>query len=132
MSRISRLSGAILAETEGQYFLIGDLKEPCDFTANGFEPPGDIQATVHPYIQLSPTRTIALANPVLKLESEGEELAKTLAERLIIQRNGSVSDRLWRMIVHGHEGSNEIDARWLTEVPTHLWQIVRDNVLKCS
>ena len=132
MSRVSRLAGAILAETEGRFYLVGNLKEPCDFAAAGFESPGEIDATARPFVRLSPTRTIALAKPALKLELEGEDLAKVLAERLVIQRNGSVSDRLWRVIVHGHDAADEIDARWLTEIPQHVWQLVRDNMLKCS
>ena len=137
MSKVGRLAGAILVETEGAFYLVGDLKEPCDFPAAGFEPPGEIDAKARPYIRLMPTRAIVLSGTVLKLELEGEALAQLLAERLVIQRNGSVSDRLWRIIVHSSDGkppaeSCEINARWLSEIPAHLWQIVRDQVLKCS
>ena len=44
MARVGRLSGAILAESEGAYFLVGDLKEPCDFSARGFEAPVELGA----------------------------------------------------------------------------------------
>lgn len=42
MALVGRLAGAILAETEGQFFLVGNPKVPCDFTAVGFDPPGVI------------------------------------------------------------------------------------------
>ncbi len=132
MSRVSRLAGAILAETEGAFYLVGNLKEPCDFPAAGFEPPGEIDGTTRAFVRLSPTRAIDHGAPSLKLQLEGEALAKALAERLVIQRNGSVSDRLWRVILHGRDGEKEIEARWLTETPAHVWQIVRENILKCS
>ena len=133
MASISRLGGAILCKTGDAFYLVGNLKEPCDFAAVGFEPPaGEIDAVQQPYVRLSPTRAISLAAPLLKVELEGEALPRVLAERLVIQRNGSVSDRLWRVIVHGQDGAGEIDARWLTETPTHIWQIVRDAILKCS
>jgi hypothetical protein len=51
----------------------------------------------------------------------------------VIKRNGSVSERLWRLVTQPevHEGKAEIDARWLGEVPTAIWQIVQDTVLRC-
>ena len=139
MSQVGRLAGAILAESDGQYYLVGDLKEPCDFLAAGFEPPGEINAVERPFIKLTPTRarTIEFSSPRLRLEIEGEALPRLLAERLLIQRNGSVSDRLWRVIIHNQpqssaQSGSEIDARWLGELPGHVWQIVRDQMLKCS
>ena len=42
MSLVTRLSGAILAESNGEYFLIGNTKSPCDWAAAGFEPPGEL------------------------------------------------------------------------------------------
>ena len=33
MARVGRLAGAILVESEKNYFLVGDLKQPCDFAA---------------------------------------------------------------------------------------------------
>jgi hypothetical protein len=55
MARVGRLAGAILAETEGRYFLIGNTKEPCDFRSEGFEQPAAIDALKQAYIRLSVT-----------------------------------------------------------------------------
>jgi hypothetical protein len=134
MARIARLAGAVLAETEGRYYLIGDLKEPCDFTLAGFTPPGELEAGRPAYRLLSALRSITLEPPVLTIALEGEELARRLADFLVIKRNGSVSERLWRLIVQPevHEGKTEIDARWLGEVPRAIWQIVQDTVLRCT
>jgi hypothetical protein len=133
MAQIARLAGAILAETEGRYYLVGDLKEPCDFPRAGFEPPGELETGGPAYRSLSATRPIALEPPVLTVALEGEELAKRLADFLVIKRNGSVSERLWRLVTQPeiNEGRAEIDARWLGEIPRGIWQIVQDTVLRC-
>jgi hypothetical protein len=130
MARVARLAGALLAETEKRYFLVGELKEPCDFQAAGFEPPGPIDAKARPFIALHPVRAIELSSPRLLVELEGEALAIGLADRLLIERNAAVSDRLWRAILDGRSG--DVEAAWLLEIPRPLWQVVRDGVLKCS
>jgi len=134
MARIGRMAGAILAETEGRYYLVGDLKEPCDFARFGFEPPGEVDPQVVLHRELKPVGPITLAPPVLVMPLEGEDLARRLAAFLVIRRNGSVSDRLWRLVTQPdvHEGATEIDARWLGEVPPAIWQIVQDTVLRCT
>lgn len=136
MARVGRLAGAILAETGGQFFLVGNTKEPCDFAAAGFESPGEIDALERRYIRLVPRRAVELTAPYLRLELEGETLATLLAERLLIERNASVSDRLWRLLIDpgGQEGIPEdeaVDACWLAEIPAPIWGIVRDAVLRC-
>jgi len=136
MARVGRLAGAILAETGGEFFLVGNTKEPCDFEAAGFESPGEIDALERRYIRLAPRRAIELAAPYLSLDLEGEALAALLAERLLIERNASVSDRLWRLLIDpsGQEELPEdeaVDARWLAEIPAPIWRIVRDTVLRC-
>ncbi|MBF6569413.1 MAG: precorrin-3B C(17)-methyltransferase [Candidatus Binataceae bacterium] len=136
MARVGRLAGAILAETGGEFYLVGNTKEPCDFEAAGFESPGEIDALKKRYIKLAPLGAIELGAPYLKLEVEGEALAALLAERLLIERNASVSDRLWRLLMDP-SGQDEdpageaVDARWLGEIPAPLWGIVRDTVLRC-
>ena len=137
MALVGRLAGAILAETEGQFFLVGNPKEPCDFASVGFDPPGVINAMERPFLRLSPCRSIQVPQPYLTLDVEGKALAQLLVDRFVIQRNGSVSDRLWRLVTDpkqenraGLDGS--IDARWLGEIPTEIWHIVRETVLKCS
>lgn len=136
MARVGRIAGALLAETGGEFFLVGNTKEPCDFDAAGFESPGEIDALERRYIRLAPRRAIELAAPYLSLDLEGEALAALLAERLLIERNASVSDRLWRLLIDpsGQEELPEdeaVDARWLAEIPAPIWGIVRDTVLRC-
>ncbi len=137
MATVGRLAGAILAETDGSFFLVGNPKEPCDFAAAGFEPPGEIDALKRPFIRLLPYRNVHVSPPRLLLSAEGEALAKLLGDRFLIHRNGSVSDRLWRLVTSA-EGEEEqskaetIDADWVAKMPPAVWQIVRDTVLRCT
>ena len=130
MARVGRLAGAIVAETGGDHYLIGNPKQPCDWRAAGFEPPGELDARVRPAVRLVRCGAPLLAAPVLELDVEGETLARLLADRFVIARTGSVSERLWRLVTG--EGDGELAAQWLIEVPDPIWQIVRDTVLKCS
>jgi hypothetical protein len=140
MARVGRLAGALLAETEGTYFLVGNTKQPCDWNAAGFEPPA-VDPSAAPFVKMAPLRAIELSSPRLVLSVEGETLARTLAQRFLVERNGSVSERLWRLILNGGvpdddlpdgaEPSAEVDARWLGEIPAPFWKIVRDTVLRC-
>lgn len=137
MARIGRLAGAILAETEGQFFLVGNPKEPCDFAAVGFEPPAVVNAMERPFIRLSPLKRVQVPPPYVTMDVEGEALAQLLVDRFVIQRNGSVSDRLWRLVTDPKQEQcavpdGKIDARWLGEIPAAIWNIVRDTVLKCT
>ena len=137
MARVGRLAGAILAETQGEYFLVGNTKAPCDWAAAGFEAPVELDPPKRPYLKLQRCGAVNLASPSLALAVEGEELARTLAQRFLIERNGSVSDRLWRLVIlrgdpDASDTQGEIDARWLGDMPAPLWQIVRDTVLRCS
>ncbi|WP_437983932.1 hypothetical protein [Sorangium sp. So ce117] len=76
---------------------------------------------------------------MLLLDVEGEELAKKLVHRFVIDRNGSVSERLWRLVYshgpdeppHDAEAPVERDVRWPGGIPKPIWQLVRDNVLRC-
>jgi hypothetical protein len=131
VARVGRLAGALLAESEGNYFLVGDLKEPCDFPAAGFEPPERIPGRELPFARLLPLREIALPAPRILLDLEGEELALLLFRRLVVARNGSVSNRLWRLVT-GPQEQAEVDARWLGRMPVEVWDIVREKVLSCS
>jgi hypothetical protein len=135
MARVSRLAGAILAETVGEFFLVGNLKEPCDFAAAGFQAPIEVDAMKRPYVKLAAKHQVAVTGPYLIIDCEGEALARMLAERLVIERNGSVSERLWRLITDpcGREEvpDGPLNVRWLAEMPSEIWQIVRDTVLRC-
>lgn len=140
MARVGRLAGAILAETGGDHFLIGNPKQPCDWRAAGFEPPGELDARVRPVVRLLRCGTPVLAAPVLELDVEGEALAQLLADRLVIARTGSVSERLWRLVTGRGDEFDDVDqappatvpARWLGELPAAIWQIIRDTVLRCT
>ena len=135
MARVGRIAGAILAETGGQYYLVGNTKRPCDWTAAGFEAPAEIDALKRPYLLLV-ARTAIEVGPHLTLDLEGEDLAKRLADCFVIKRTGSVSDRLWRLVVGIDDeddapAAQAIDARWLGEMPLRVWQVVQDTVLRC-
>ncbi|WP_437600185.1 precorrin-3B C(17)-methyltransferase [Sorangium sp. So ce590] len=137
MARVGRLGGAILAETQGEYYLIGNTKAPVDFREAGFEPPDEVDLVKGVYLRLEPLREVKVAAPVLLLDVEGEDLAKKLVQRFVIDRNGSVSERLWRLVyspddpLDDAEAPVERDARWLGDIPETIWQLVRDNVLRC-
>ncbi|HEU4726469.1 MAG TPA: hypothetical protein VFT22_01210 [Kofleriaceae bacterium] len=157
MARVGRLAGALLAETGGDHYLVGHPKVPCDWRAAGFEPPGEVDARIQPVIRLRRLagREVApLAPPLLTIEIEGEPLGRLLAERFVIARTGSVSERLWRLVVGDRsedDGDEEaggggadpsgaahgappgiVPARWIGELPAAIWQIVRDTVLRCT
>ncbi|XXY45225.1 precorrin-3B C(17)-methyltransferase [Sorangium sp. So ce269] len=137
MARVGRLGGAILAETQGEYYLVGNTKAPVNFREAGFEPPDEVELVKGAYLRLKPLREVKVTAPVLLLDVEGEELAKKLVQRFVIDRNGSVSERLWRLVyspddpLDDAETPVERDARWLGDIPETIWQLVRDNVLRC-
>jgi hypothetical protein len=136
MARVGRLAGAILAETGGDHYLVGHPKQPCDWRAAGFAPPGELDARVRPYVQLARSGAPVLAAPVLALDVEGEALARLLADAFVIARTGSISERLWRLAIGDDElgpaAPAVVPARWLGELPPAIWQIVRDTVLRCT
>jgi hypothetical protein len=131
MSIIGRLSGALLAETQGEFFLVGDLKEPCDFEREGFEAPTALPTAEQPFVRLQARAGARVSPPLLRLDVEGEALPRLLSERLVITRNASVSERLWRLVTR-FEKVPDTDARWLGQMPSEVWNVVRDSVLKCS
>ena len=131
VSKIYRFAGAILAETSGEYYLVGELKEPCDFEKHGFEKPAESDPD-HPvkYKKLKTLGPVSLDGECLEMEMQGQELAELLFKRFVIPRNYSVSDRLWSVVtVKSKNGIT--DARWLEQMPDEVWQIVRENILKC-
>jgi hypothetical protein len=137
MARIARLAGAILVETQGRYFLVGNPKGPCDLPAAGFAPTsGPIDAMVRPWIELEPRGPVRLAAPVLDYGLDGTAAVVRIAEQLLIPRNASVSDRLWRLVVGITDDEDDVpelvDATWLATAPERVWSIVRDAVLRCS
>jgi hypothetical protein len=135
MATIGRLAGALLVETGEQWWLVGNTKEPCDWAAHGFEPPPQIDATKRPYLRLRRVGRPNIGEPHLVVDREGESLAREAAKRLLVERNGSVSERLWRLVLGiddaGEAPRGGVASGWLFETPAPIWQIVRDSVLRC-
>jgi hypothetical protein len=118
MARIGRWMGAIVVESGGAQWLVGNPKEPCA------EVPDALEA---PYVRALPA-SVPLTGALAIDDGDGEALARTVAARLVIQRNGSVSERLWRLV----SGDGATRLQWLVDVPAPVWEIVRDTVLRCS
>jgi hypothetical protein len=97
---------------------VGNPKEPCAAVPETLEAP-----FVKPLAERVP-----LSGCVLLVD--GADPAQ-ISSRLVIQRNGSVSERLWRLVTN-QQSSGELRAQWLVEVPAHVWDVVRDTVLRCS
>jgi hypothetical protein len=120
MARVGRQAGALVVETGGALHAVGHFKEPCD-------------------------GALRIDAPWLEIDLEGEPLLALLHARLVIERTGGVSERLWRLITHeqsevaeersesvGGEAPRGIDARWLAATPAHVWDVIKDAVLRCS
>jgi len=134
LSKVTRLAGAILAETNGEYYLVGELKEPCEFSKYGFEQPLEFDPN-NPikYKKLKITGDVLVdEGEYLEMETQGESLAELLFKRFVILRNCSVSDRLWRVVTVNKNGDGKVDSRWLEQMPDDVWEIVRENILKCK
>jgi hypothetical protein len=132
---VSRLAGAILLEAEREAYLIGNTKEPCDWAAAGFETPSDVDALRRPWIRLQGAGVPKHATLLLtSVHHDGPAIADLLARRFLIRRNGSVSERLWRIAIGQDEDAEPVnvsDASWLLSMPDRVWEIVRDAALKC-
>jgi hypothetical protein len=138
MAKVWRLGGAIVAETGDEFYLVGDLKEPLDFTQFGFATPPVVSGKDNPYVRLTclADSNVTKSQPFLDMPIEGEALAKKLVSTFVIHRNGSVSERLWRLVtetseVQSTEAGDVVAARWLSETPSEVWEAVRDSVLRC-
>lgn len=120
MARVGRWRGAIVVEDGGVHWLVGHPKEPCPEVPETLDEPW--------------VKRLSFAPPLTDERAahddydNGEATARRLADRLLIRRNGSVSERLWRLVTH--EGASSM--QWLIEMPAHVWDLVRDAVLRCS
>ncbi len=134
MAYVKRLKGCMIAVTEGKFYMIGDIKEPCAFEAYGLRTPAERNVLEQPYILLEALGPVNLEGPRLLTSVEGEALAQRLVDIFMIMRNGSISERLWRMILsYAKEVEPQAyDILWLTSMPAGIWDIVRDQVLRCS
>jgi hypothetical protein len=117
MSRVGRWCGALVVETDGAQVLVGNPKEPCEV--------GELAS---PWVLPLPNK-VPLSGCVLRIDREN--LPALLSERLLIARNGSVSERLWRLVTN-RQSEGELCAQWLAEVPPQVWDVVRDSLLRCS
>jgi hypothetical protein len=141
-SRLGRLCGALLLQTSERgapaWFVIGDTKVPCDWTAAGFVAPDERDVRRTPTVQLRVCGAPQLRGTVLALQLGGASAAALVAERLLVERNGSVSERLWRLITGEPAATcvstaeRTIDAAWLGQMPRPIWDVVRQAVLTCS
>jgi len=136
MARVARIAGAILAQTHDELYLVGHPKVPCDWAAHGIDPPGEFDARERPFVRLH-ARSAELRAPVLALDVEGEALPQLLARRFLIERTGSISERLWRLTI-GESDERDgpvpdvVDACWLAQMPEPIWTVVKEAVLRCS
>jgi hypothetical protein len=149
MAWVGRLAGALLVVTEGETYLIGELKEPLNFDEAGFDHPGERDIKVQPITRLS--RLVRGSNEgdwrpygdVFATSLEGQPLLDQLAHFFLIRRNGIVSERLWRLVMESSKlvpsendaaistGGRCVDATWLGTTPWPVWEAVRDAVLRC-
>ena len=133
MAQVGRLVGSIIALSGNDIYLVGDCKEPCDFHRYGLEFPEERNVLERPYILLSRRGEFQLEGPRLQIDLEGEALPQLLVDMFLIFRNGSVSERLWRLCLQycPNESQGVFDANWLTHMPRGIWEIVRDTILRC-
>ena len=141
MALVSRLGGSLLVTISTSYFVVGELKRPVDWPAEGFEPPVHLSAGLEdegerlPWFEISGSppsdRGICLS---LDDEYDSRSLCDELHKRMTIQRNGSVSERLWDLVMDHSTSIDEqrVDGRWLVETPIAVWDMVRDSMLRCS
>ena len=142
--------------TEGETYLVGELKEPLSFEEAGFDHPGERDIKIQPITRL--TRRSSGANDrgidgewrprgdVFATALEGQPLLDQLAHFFLIRRNGIVSERLWRLVMEsswplsvengaescvGGGDAKRVDAAWLGTTPWPVWEAVRDAVLRC-
>jgi hypothetical protein len=134
MAQVGRLVGAIIAVTGDDIYLVGDTKEPCDFTRYGLEEPPERNVLAQPYIKLQKRGDFQIEGLRLELDVEGEALPQLMVDTFLIFRNGSVSERLWRLCLQycPEPVDGVVRADWLRHVPRGIWEIVRDTVLRCS
>ncbi|HWE27736.1 MAG TPA: precorrin-3B C(17)-methyltransferase [Polyangia bacterium] len=122
MARVGRYKGAIVVDVGGAQWLVGNPKEPCA------EVPDTVEA---PYVRAL-TTTVPLVPGFVVDGDDGAALASALAGKLVIARNGSVSERLWRLVRGEAQGCGEPRLQWLADIPQPIWDIVREQVLRCS
>ncbi len=137
---LSRLAGAMLLARGGEFYLVGNTKEPCDWAGIGFSKPEEGDAATLRVRRLHLLRDDPnVGNPCAFVAVAGQPLeliADVLARRLLIVRNASFSERLWRIVTGASDESSvpaeeTPDVSWLLAMPDPVWEIVREAALKC-
>lgn len=146
MALVSRLAGAVLVEDRERIFLVGDLKRPCDWKAAGFEPPEIVDPLEFRFLELFSSegrqqlagleRGPSHRSPWLEILAHGEcceQLCDELFKRLLIERNGSVSERIWNLILDNldEEEKQPLLVDWVLTTPFGIWSILRESLLRC-
>ena len=138
MSRVSRLAGALLVESGEQYRLVGETKRPIDWEAEGFQAPefaavSDSQKPDWLSLQRIVDEPYVASGPSLAVSGANDELCLAMKRCFVIRRNGSISERLWELVLDGSkvEADGRYQAEWLVAMPESVWEIVRDSVLRC-
>ena len=134
MAKAGRLAGSILMESENEYYIVGDIKEPCKWEERGFADPGERNVLEEPWLRLSRNSNDVKwdDDATLVFSGEGSRFAEKLVDSFMIFRNGSISERLWGLVTESSEQEeNMVNAQWLIDTPDDIWEIVRDSVLRC-
>lgn len=140
MARLGRLAGALLLQCDNPqeqgYYLVGDTKEPCKFPEHGFERPASLDGEPQPFVKLKVIGPVKMNDFYVELPASGEAGVKAIADRLLIVRNCSVSERMWRILTNPEQiepppTTSPVDGAWLMAMPLVVWNIVRDTVLRC-
>ena len=79
MAHVGRLAGAILLETNDQFFLVGDLKEPCKFEDRGFVSPAERDVLKAPSIPLR--KMVALLSGMTTISSRSTRKGRSWQSR---------------------------------------------------
>ncbi len=132
-SYLGWMEGALLYFDGKQYFQIGEFKTPCDLSKKGFK---ELEIYKDGIV-----RELKKVNDVKNdfeflCEGGGIEMAFNLYEKWAILRNKSISKRVGRLV---KEKSNKVllnqqsyhDIRWLCQMPKEIWEMVREELLKC-
>ena len=141
MALVSRLGGSLLVKSSSRYFIVGELKRPVDWSAEGYQPPAHLSAGQEddcqrlPWFEVSgcpaPGHEVCIS---LGGAHDSHTLCDELHKRLTIRRNGSVSERLWDLVMDHSRSTAEghIDGTWLVDTPMAVWDMVRESMLRCS
>ncbi len=137
MIRFGRLAGAILLDYEGECYLIGHTKHPCDFGSFGFEAVDKDRDQAIKIERLTRKSDSSIrweeSSVIFTLENVScEDSLTKLSDIFLIRRNNMVSERIWGLLIEELDDHQEaLSGQWIIESPGVIWDIVRDAVLRC-